>query len=148
MVIKESLRLHPSGPLPPPRECMKDTNVADYDIPAKARVYVSIWSVGRDPKYWGDDAEDFRPERFENTAVNFKGAHMEFIPFGAGRRICPGISLAMAGVELVYASLLPEFDWALPYGMVKEDIDLAANMGLVCSKKVPLVLLLPSSPLT
>ncbi|KAK8969152.1 Cytochrome P450 71A1 [Platanthera guangdongensis] len=141
MVIKESLRLHPPGPLPPPRECMKDTKVAGYHIPAKTRVYVSVWSIGRDPKYWGDDAEDFRPERFENNEVNFKGAHMEFIPFGAGRRICPAISLAMASVELVYASLLYEFDWALPEGIVQEDIDFAGNFGLALTKKVPLVAL-------
>ncbi|KAK8940879.1 5-epiaristolochene 1,3-dihydroxylase [Platanthera zijinensis] len=145
MVIKESLRLHPPGPLPPPRECMKDTKVAGYNIPAKTRVYVSVWSIGRDPKYWGDDAEDFRPERFENNEVNFKGAHMEFIPFGAGRRICPAISLAMASVELVYATLLYEFDWALPDGMVKEDIDLAGNSGLALTKKVPLVAV-PTTP--
>lgn len=140
MVIKESFRLQPPGPFLPPRECMRDTKVAGYDIPAKTRVYVSVWSIGRDPKYWGDDAEDFRPERFENSAVTFKGAHMELIPFGAGRRICPGMALAMAGVELVYATLLHEFDWALPDGMVKEDVDLEGDSGLVCTKKVPLFL--------
>ncbi|KAK8969313.1 Cytochrome P450 71B36 [Platanthera guangdongensis] len=150
MVIKESLRLHPPIPFPPPRECMKDTKVGDYDIPAKMRVYVSIWSVGRDPKYWGDDAEDFRPERFENSVINFKGAHRELIPFGSGRRMCPGMSLAIAGVELVYASLLHSFDWALPDGLVNDDIDLEGKPGMVITKKVPLVLVpsLPSPPIT
>ncbi|KAK8940877.1 Cytochrome P450 71B36 [Platanthera zijinensis] len=150
MVINETLRLHPPVPFPPPRESMKDTKVGDYNIPAKMRVYVSLWSVGRDPKYWGVDAEDFRPERFENSVINFKGAHREFIPFGSGRRICPGISLAVAGVELVFANLLHAFDWALPDGMVNDDVDLEAKPGMIVSKKVPLVLVpsLPSPPIT
>ncbi|KAK8940927.1 5-epiaristolochene 1,3-dihydroxylase [Platanthera zijinensis] len=110
MVVKESLRLHPSVPFPSPLECMEDTKVVDYDIPAKSRVYVSIWSVGRHPKYWGDDAKDFRPERFKNNDVNFNNAHMEFISFGAGGRICQGMSLANAIVELFYANLMHAFE--------------------------------------
>lgn len=145
MVIKESLRLHPPLPFPPPRECMEDTKVTGYDIPAKTRVYVSIWSAGRDPKYWGDDAEKFRPERFENSVVNFKGTHQNFVPFGAGRRICPGLSFAMANIEILYANLLHVFDWALPDGMAKEDIDMSMNFGIVITKKEPLVLV-PSLP--
>ncbi|KAH0455899.1 hypothetical protein IEQ34_015931 [Dendrobium chrysotoxum] len=138
-VIKETLRLHPPGPLLPPRESMKDAKVNGYDIPAKTMIYVDVYSIGRDPKYW-EDPEVFRPERFENSSVNFKGSNLEFIPFGAGRRLCPGIALAMANVELAFANMLYRFNWTLPEGMTKEDVDLRPKPGLTTPKLIPLVL--------
>lgn len=138
-VIKETLRLHPPGPLLPPRENMKDAKVNGYDIPAKTMIYVDVYSIGRDPKYW-EDPEVFRPERFENSSVNFKGSNLELIPFGAGRRLCPGIALAMVNVELAFANILYKFNWRLPDGMTKEDVDLRPKPGLTTPKLIPLVL--------
>ncbi|KAG0469623.1 hypothetical protein HPP92_016323 [Vanilla planifolia] len=139
LVIKETLRLTPPGPLLPPRECIQDTQINGYDIPAKTRIFVSVWSTGKDPSYW-DDPETFRPERFENSPINFKGSHFGFIPFGSGRRMCPGISLAMAGVELALANILFCFNWNLPKGVTADDVDMKAQFGLVTPKKEPLLL--------
>ncbi|KAG0447785.1 hypothetical protein HPP92_028149 [Vanilla planifolia] len=102
LVIKETLRLTPPAPLLHPRECIQDTQINGYDIPAKTRVFVSFWSTGKDPSYW-DDPETFRPERFEDSFMNYRGSQFGLIPFGSGRRICPAITFAMAGVELVFA---------------------------------------------
>ncbi|PKU71388.1 cytochrome P450 71A1-like [Dendrobium catenatum] len=139
LVIKETLRLNPPIPLLPPRESMKDTKINGYDILAKTMVYVNVWSIGRDPKYW-KDPELFMPERFENSLVNFKGSDFELIPFGGGRRICPGLALGLANIELCLANLLHEFDWEFPNGMTKEDIEMGSAPGMVSPKRTPLIL--------
>ncbi|URE12280.1 cytochrome P450 [Musa troglodytarum] len=96
LVIKENLRLHPPVPLLLPRECRETCEVLGYRIPEKTRVFVNVWALGRDPRHW-DNATEFEPERFErrNSMVDFKGTNFEFLPFGAGRRICPGMSFGM-----------------------------------------------------
>ncbi|KAL7217805.1 hypothetical protein ACSBR2_011108 [Camellia fascicularis] len=91
-VIKETLRLHPSAPLLVPRESSEQCTINGYDIPAKTKVIVNAWAIGQDPKYW-NEAEKFDPERFLDSEIDFKGRDFEFIPFGAGRRICPGYRL-------------------------------------------------------
>ncbi|KAG0471092.1 hypothetical protein HPP92_015638 [Vanilla planifolia] len=139
LVIKETLRMSPPAPLLPTRECIQDTQINGYDIPAKTVVLVCVWSTGKDPSYW-DDPETFRPERFENSPINFKGSHFEFTPFGSGRRMCPGITLAMAGIELVLANILFCFNWNLPKGVTAEDVDMKAQFGIVTTKKEPLLL--------
>jgi cytochrome P450 len=97
-------------------------------------VFVNVWAIGRDDRYWGADAEAFRPERFDHkeksAAVDFKGADFEFLPFGAGRRMCPGMSLGMANVELALASLLFHFDWELPSGVRPQDLDMTETFGI------------------
>ncbi|PKA66536.1 Cytochrome P450 71A1 [Apostasia shenzhenica] len=145
MVIMETLRLHPPTTLLAPRECMKDTRVNGYDIPAKTIVVINVWSMGRNSKYW-DDPHSFRPERFENKSINYKGNHFNFIPFGSGRRICPGIALSIANVELALANILYNFDWKLPNGTKEEDIDMREHFGLVTRKKTPLVLFATPKP--
>ncbi|KAJ1274770.1 hypothetical protein BS78_05G087000 [Paspalum vaginatum] len=139
LVIKEALRLHTPGPLLIPRVCREACQIMGYDVPKGMVVFVNMWAICRDPKYW-DDPEEFRPERFENTDIDYKGTHFEFLPFGAGRRICPGINLGLGNIELALASLLYHFDWKLPDGVEPEDVDVHEAPGLVASKKTSLIL--------
>ncbi|EHA8586207.1 Cytochrome P450 71A9 [Cocos nucifera] len=139
LIIKEVLRLHPPAPLLVPHECMQDCKIKGYNIPKKTRAYINVWAIGRDSRYW-HDAEAFIPERFEDNDINFKGQHFELIPFGSGRRICPGMALGVVAAELALANLLYRFDWDLPNGMSKEDIDMEEQFGLVIHRKSPLIL--------
>ncbi|XP_008810543.2 premnaspirodiene oxygenase-like [Phoenix dactylifera] len=139
LVIKEALRLHVPVPLLLPRECRETCEVLGYEIPAKTRVVVNAWAIGRDPQHWGD-AEEFKPERFAGTDIDFKGTDFEFIPFGAGRRICPGMSFGLANVELALACLLYYFDWKLPNGMEPNDLDMAESFGATARRRLELYL--------
>ncbi|CAL0330112.1 unnamed protein product [Lupinus luteus] len=137
-VIKESLRLHPPAPLIPPRETISSLKLNGYDIPAKTMVYINAWAIHNDPKLW-KSPEEFIPERFENSDVDFKGQHFQFIPFGFGRRGCPGMIFGITSVEYVLASLLYWFDWKLPETYKSaDDIDMGEIFGLITSKKEPL----------
>ncbi|NP_001313070.1 5-epiaristolochene 1,3-dihydroxylase-like precursor [Nicotiana tabacum] len=140
LVIKETLRLHPPSPLLVPRECREDTDINGYTIPAKTKVMVNVWALGRDPKYW-DDAESFKPERFEQCSVDFFGNNFEFLPFGGGRRICPGMSFGLANLYLPLAQLLYHFDWKLPSGMMPGDLDLTELAGITIARKGDLYLM-------
>ncbi|KAM0060379.1 putative cytochrome P450 [Helianthus debilis subsp. tardiflorus] len=140
-VIKETLRLYPPAPLLVPRETIKDANVHGYQIKQKTLVYVNAWAIGRDPKSW-DNPGEFLPERFMASCdIDFKGNDFELIPFGAGRRICPGMPIGVVMVELLLANLLHLFDWGLPDGMRKEDIDFDAMPGITMHKRNELCLL-------
>lgn len=134
LVIKEALRMHPPAALLLPRECGETCRVMGYDVPRGTKVFVNVWAIGRDDRYWGD-AGAFRPERFEGSAVDFKGVDFEFLPFGAGRRMCPGIALGMANMELALASLLFHFDWELPCGVRAEDLDMTETFGITVRRK-------------
>ncbi|XP_062079800.1 cytochrome P450 71D10-like [Humulus lupulus] len=147
MVIKETMRLHPPGPLLVPRESKESCVMNGYYIPAKTKVLVNAWAIGRDPKYW-TEAEKFYPERFNNSSVDFKGNNFEFIPFGGGRRICPGISFAIADIELTLAQLLFHFDWILPHGTTHENLDMSEVFGMTVRRKGGLyVIPIPRNPL-
>ncbi|KAG5611382.1 hypothetical protein H5410_022663 [Solanum commersonii] len=139
LVIKETLRLHPPVPLLVPRECREETDINGYTIPVKTKVMVNVWALGRDPKYW-DDAESFKPERFEQCSVDFVGNNFEYLPFGGGRRICPGISFGLANVYLPLARLLYHFDWKLPIGMEPKDLNLTELVGVTAARKDDLIL--------
>ncbi|KAK9204069.1 hypothetical protein WN943_014326 [Citrus x changshan-huyou] len=136
-VVKETLRLHPSLPLLVPRETATNLKWRGYDIPAKTRVFVNAWAIQRDPQVW-DNPEDFLPDRFVNNTVDLNGQNFQFIPFGAGRRGCPGISFALAAIEYVIANLLYWFDWKLPRGEVLENLDMIEVSGLAVHKKLAL----------
>ncbi|KAF7806019.1 cytochrome P450 71A26-like [Senna tora] len=140
-VLKETLRLHPPIPLLFPRESMQDMKLKGYDIKAGTRVIVNAWAIGRDPAYW-DNPQEFEPERFLNSSVDYKGHDFQLIPFGAGRRGCPGIQFAMAINELVLANLVHQFDWTLPkHGeAAREALDMSETVGLTMHRKIPLVL--------
>ncbi|KAL2517573.1 Cytochrome [Abeliophyllum distichum] len=138
LVIKETFRLHPPIPLLP-RACREEIEVDGYTIPLKSKVMVNIWGMGRDPEYW-DDPEIFKPERFENNSTDFLGNNFEYIPFGAGRRICPGMNFGLANLELPLAQLLYHFDWKLPEGKSIADIDMTEADGIAVSRKNSLFL--------
>lgn len=141
MVIKEVLRLHPPGTLLIPRDTMSQFSINGYEIYPRTRIQVNVWAIARDPKIW-ENPELFYPERFENShPIDYEG-HNDFhmIPFGGGRRICPGASLAMALIELALANLLLLFDWKLPCDMKIEDLNMEECFGLATHKKEHLLL--------
>lgn len=128
LVVKETLRLHTPLPLLLPRECGERCKILGYDIPKGSKVIVNAWAIARDPWYW-NDAESFYPERFLDSSIDYKGNYFEYIPFGAGRRICPGMLFGMANIELPLAQLLFHFNWKLPNGEQNNDLDMAENFG-------------------
>ncbi|KAL6874161.1 hypothetical protein ACP4OV_014243 [Aristida adscensionis] len=144
-VAKETLRLHPTGPLVV-RRSMEACKVAGYDVPAGATVFVNVWAIGRDPASWGPDPLAFRPERFleggggggggENAGTDVRGQHFHLLPFGSGRRICPGASLAMLVVQAALAAMVQCFEWA-PVGGAP--VDMEEGPGLTLPRKHPLV---------
>ncbi|KAF3677428.1 Cytochrome 71A2 [Capsicum annuum] len=137
-VIKESLRLHPPLPLLLPRESMEDVKLLGYHIPAKTQVVINAWSIGRDPLVW-ENPEEFRPERFLNSDINVRGLNFELIPFGAGRRGCPGITFAITVNELALARIVHKFDFALPKGIEEEELYMTESTGITISRKSPLL---------
>ncbi|KAK7291589.1 hypothetical protein RIF29_06855 [Crotalaria pallida] len=137
-VAKETLRLHVPIPLLVPHECMQDINLKGYRIAAGTRVIVNAWAIARDPEYW-DEPEEFKPERFMDSAIDVKGNDFQVTPFGAGRRGCPGIAFAMAVNEIVLANLVHQFDWGLPDGASVENLDMSETFGLTMHRKIPLV---------
>ncbi|XP_031120803.1 cytochrome P450 71A1-like [Ipomoea triloba] len=143
-VVKETLRLYPPTPLLQPRETTDKCTIEGYEIQAKSFVIVNAWAIGRDPEYW-EDSEEFRPERFLNSGIDYKGQDFELIPFGAGRRICPGLNMGIASVEVILANLLYSFEWEMPPGLKREEIDTQVLPGITMQKKIPLCLLAKNS---
>ncbi|KAJ0578383.1 putative cytochrome P450 [Helianthus annuus] len=132
-VLKESLRLHTPVPLLVPRESTKEVKIMGYDIPSGTQVIINAWAIARDPSIW-DEPEKFKPERFLNSPIDYKGVHYEFTPFGAGRRKCPGITFAMVVNEVVLANLVYKFDFGLPG---EEGLDMTEDVGFTVHKKLP-----------
>ncbi|PQP95578.1 premnaspirodiene oxygenase [Prunus yedoensis var. nudiflora] len=133
LVVKETFRLRPSVTLVQ-REARERCEIGGYTIPAKAKIIVNAYAIGRDPKLWADP-ECFQPERFQGSSIDFKGNNFELLPFGAGRRICPGISFATSNIELGLAQLLYHFNWNLPNGTKLEALDMAENFGITNRRK-------------
>ncbi|RLN39121.1 geraniol 8-hydroxylase-like [Panicum miliaceum] len=136
-VVKETFRLHPPAPLLLPRQAEMATKLIGYTIPKGARLLINIWAMGRDANVW-PEPEKFMPERFLEKAVDFRGGDFDLIPFGAGRRICPGMPLAIRMVHLVLGSLLNQFKWKLPIEVERNGVDVAENFGVTLIKAVPL----------
>ncbi|KAL5723145.1 flavonoid 3'-monooxygenase [Ranunculus cassubicifolius] len=141
-IIKETFRLHPSTPLSLPRMATEDCEINGYFIPKNSTLLVNVWAISRDPEKWPEPLE-FRPERFlpgsEHAHIDIKGNDFEVIPFGAGRRICAGMSLGIRMVTFVTASLIHSFDWVLPDGLMVEKLNMEEAYGLGLQKKVPLM---------
>uniref|UniRef100_A0A5B7AMJ9 Putative aldehyde 5-hydroxylase n=1 Tax=Davidia involucrata TaxID=16924 RepID=A0A5B7AMJ9_DAVIN len=136
-VVKETLRLHPPIPLLL-HETAAESFVAGYRIPAKSRVMINAWAIGRDKTAW-DEPETFKPCRFLNGgAPDFKGSNFEFIPFGSGRRSCPGMQLGLYSLELTLAHLCHCFTWELPDGMKPSELDMNDVFGLTAPRAIQL----------
>ncbi|XP_022132668.1 cytochrome P450 CYP736A12-like [Momordica charantia] len=138
MVIKETLRLYPPVPLLVPHESLEDCVVNDFHIPKKSRVIVNAWAIGRNPSTW-TDPEKFYPERFVDSQVDVRGRDFQLIPFGAGRRGCPGIQLGLTVVRLILAQLVHCFDWKLPNDMLSVQLDMTEEFGLTCPRAQDLI---------
>ncbi|KAM7507699.1 hypothetical protein LguiA_018152 [Lonicera macranthoides] len=136
-VIKETIRLHPPAPFLVPRKAIEDVNFMGYHIPKNTQVFVNVWGIGRDQECW-DEPLSFNPERFLDSKIDFKGQHYEFIPFGAGRRMCPGILLPQHTMPLFLGSLLHEFDWELGSQVSHDKIDMREKLSMALSKLEPL----------
>ncbi|XP_010425292.1 PREDICTED: cytochrome P450 71B23 [Camelina sativa] len=139
LVIKETFRLHPAAPLLLPREVMSQIKIQDYDIPEKTQIMVNVYAIGRDPNLW-ENPDEFKPERFADSSVDYRGLNFELLPFGSGRRICPGMTMGIATVELGLLNLLYFFNWGLPEGRTVKDIDLEEEGATIVGKKVSLQL--------
>ncbi|KAM3249817.1 hypothetical protein P3L10_011587 [Capsicum annuum] len=133
-VIKETFRLYRPDPLLILRESMKKSRLEGYEIQPGTLVHVNAWAIARETEIW-KNATEFIPERFLDSDIDFKREDYELIPFGAGRRGCPGITLGIVAIELALSNLLYPFDWELPYGLKKEDIDTDVRHGITMHKK-------------
>jgi typhasterol/6-deoxotyphasterol 2alpha-hydroxylase len=136
-IVKETMRVHPIAPLLPPHVTREDASIGGYDIPKGTHVLINVWAIGRDPALW-DAPEEFRPERFVGSKTDVKGRDFELLPFGSGRRMCPGYSLGLQEIQLSLANLLHGFTWTLPEGMAKEDLRMDELFGLSTTRKFPL----------
>ncbi|GLJ32321.1 hypothetical protein SUGI_0650470 [Cryptomeria japonica] len=139
--VKEIFRLHPASPLLLPRKAGYSFEIGGFVIPKDSQVMVNVWAIGRDPSIWKNPLE-FMPERFldvENSKIEYSGQNFELIPFGAGRRSCPGLPLASRMIHLVLASLLHSFEWILPDGMSCEEMDMSDDFGLALKKATDLL---------
>lgn len=134
-IMKEVLRLHPALPLMVPHCPSQTCVVGNYTVPKGSRVFVNVWAIHRDPSVWENPSE-FIPERFLNGKGDYSGNDFKYIPFGSGRRMCAGISMAERMVMYSLASLVHSFDWELPVGV---KVDLSEKFGIVMQKSVPLL---------
>ncbi|GMI86943.1 cytochrome P450, family 71, subfamily A, polypeptide 22 [Hibiscus trionum] len=135
-VVKETLRLHPPFVFLH-RKTSASVKLGGYDIPSNTSVLINVWAIHMDPEWW-EKPDEFIPERFENTSIDFEGQAFHYVPFGIGRRVCPGLSFGVSSVEHVMANLLYLFDWKLPAGETAEKMDMTELYGLASSKKTPL----------
>ncbi|XP_071693099.1 cytochrome P450 84A1-like [Rutidosis leptorrhynchoides] len=137
-VIKETLRLHPPIPVLL-HKSSEATVVGGYHIPKGTRVMVNTYAINRDRNAW-ENPHTFNPSRFlQNGAPDFKGSNYEFLPFGSGRRSCPGMQLGLYALEMAVAHLLHSFTWQLPDGMKPSEIDMSDVFGLTAPKATRLV---------
>ncbi|XWS31239.1 hypothetical protein CRYUN_Cryun23aG0060500 [Craigia yunnanensis] len=144
-VFKETLRLYPPGPISVPHEASEDCSVSGYHVQKGTRVIVNLWKLHRDPRIWSNP-DEFQPERFLTSPKNVDvlGQHFELIPFGSGRRSCPGMTLALQMTHLTIARILHRFDLTTPFD---EPVDMTEGLGITMPKATPLeVILSPRLP--
>ncbi|KAH9575716.1 hypothetical protein CY35_01G125400 [Sphagnum magellanicum] len=136
-VVTETLRLHPPAPLLLPHESTEACEVGGYHIPAKTRIFVNVWAVHRHPSAY-ENPLDFNPERFVGSGLDMKGTDFQLLPFGSGRRMCPGMDFSVLMVQIILARLLHSFNWTLPEGENPQDIDMQELFGGTIPKAIPL----------
>ncbi|KAL2346360.1 hypothetical protein Fmac_000360 [Flemingia macrophylla] len=141
-VVKETLRLYPAGTFASPREFAENCTLGGYNIQAGTRFILNLWKLHRDPRIWSNPLE-FQPERFlsthKNMNIDVRGQHFELLPFGGGRRLCPGISFGLQMTHLTLATLLQAFEITTPSNV---EVDMSATFGLTNMKTSPLEVLL------
>ncbi|KAI9196149.1 hypothetical protein LWI28_021467 [Acer negundo] len=137
LVVKETMRLHPVAPLLAPHESMEDCTVNGFHIPNKSLILVNVFTIGRDPSAW-NDPDEFYPERFVGSSIDFRGRDFQLLPFGSGRRACAGIQMGFLEVRLLVAQLVHCFDWELPDGMLPNELDMTEGFSQVIFRANPL----------
>jgi cytochrome P450 len=135
-IVKETLRLYPAGPLLLPHMAAAPCTVGGYYVPAGTELLLNAWGIHRDPAVWERPLE-FEPERFLNSSSpDLNGHDFKYIPFGYGRRACPGMWVALRMLLLTVGRLLQSFDWSIPDGI--EGVDMNEGRALTLHKAVPL----------
>lgn len=139
-VVKEIFRLHPPVPFLLPHKAKSDVETNGYIIPKNSDILVNVWASGRDHSIW-EKADMFMPERFlnSNVHIDYRGQDFELIPFGAGRRMCPGLPMAHRMVHLMLATLIGNFGWKLEQGKKPEELNMAEKFGTTLQKAIPLM---------
>lgn len=136
-VIKEVMRLHPAGTLLLHKAMKDGLDLSGYRVPKGTSVIVNTWAIGQNPQFW-NEPDVFRPERFLEKQISFYGKDFELIPFGSGKKSCPGLPYAARVIPFLLASMLAEFDWRLQDGMEHKDIDMSDNFTSTLKMAVPL----------
>ncbi|TYJ19658.1 hypothetical protein E1A91_A09G206500v1 [Gossypium mustelinum] len=136
-IIKETFRMHPAVPLLLPRRAGSDTNLCGFKVPKGSQVLVNVWAIGRDPSIW-DNPNSFIPDRFLGSEIDVKSRDFTLIPFGAGRRICPGLPLANRMLHLMLGSLINCFDWKLEAKISPNEMNMEEKYGIAVHMATPL----------
>ena len=147
-VVKETLRLYPPGPVTT-RECRQDCKINGFDVPAKTAVAINLYAIMRDPDSW-EDPDEFQPERFlvslkeqddqsYHNQSDAKGVSFNFVPFGAGRRGCPGTALAFHIMNTAVAAMVQCFDWKIGEDGKGEKVDMQSGSGMSLTMAHPLI---------
>ncbi|KAK4743886.1 hypothetical protein SAY87_010198 [Trapa incisa] len=141
-IIKETFRLHPTAPLLLPHKAEEETELCGFTVQKGAQVLINTWAICHDPSLW-EDPGSFVPERFLGGpgpigSIDIKGHNFELIPFGSGRRICPGLPLAMRMLPLMLGSMINCFDWKLPDGMKPREMNMEDVLGVTLRMAHPL----------
>lgn len=139
-IISENLRLYPVAPLLVPHMSSADSTVGGYDVPARTVLFINAWAIHRDPTLW-DEPTSFKPERFENGRVD---QAYKLMPFGLGRRACPGDGLANRVMALTLGSLIQCFEWKR---VSEKEIDMAEFTTITICKAEPLVVMCKTRPI-
>ncbi|KAF8022905.1 hypothetical protein BT93_F0423 [Corymbia citriodora subsp. variegata] len=144
-IVKETLRLHPAAPLAAPHLSTEDCIINGYYVPEGTRLILNLWKIQTDPKAWAEPLK-FRPERFlsSHKDVEVKNPKFEYMPFGSGRRICPGMSFGLQSVHSMLSRFLHAFEISTPGS---SPVDMSEGFGITVDKLTPLeVLLAPRLP--
>ncbi|XP_019187859.1 PREDICTED: geraniol 8-hydroxylase-like [Ipomoea nil] len=136
-IMKETFRLHPQAPLLLPRRVEQDVVLCGYTIPKDSKILFNVWAMGRDPSIWKNPLM-FNPERFWNSEIDVRGRDFELIPFGAGRRICPAMPMALRMVPIMLGSLLNSFRWKIEGDIAPKDLNMEEKFGITLAKAHPL----------